>query len=372
MTKSTKQENIWEILWKYARWTPSPHNIQPWKFRTESAHKATIYYDPTRLIPDTDPEGKFTTIGFGILLESLRIVASHHGFVLTWNALETKLDRYAKDTVPFFALTLIEMTEVTKIDTPSDSLNPELILSRRTSRLPYKTEKPVSKTEKPVSQSLLSELKDIAQHYGHQWGSSQEKSRVSWLLHLNCDTLFYDMDDPLTRNEILKWLRFSERESNQKQDGLSACCMRLPGTMLRLFFLQRWLLTIPLVKLLIKRFYYHTQRGTTTVAWLTGPMHGQSDWINAGQMLCRMWLIMTREEVYLHPFGSIITNPVAHARLDAHLKEHLSLPATSKGSDPLWFVLRMGYSDLPPKSKRLDPEQLLVEREQLLSGQNNC
>lgn len=63
------KSKIWEEILEFARWTPSPHNIQSWLFRVESDEKLTVMYDPGRLLPDTDPTGRFCTVGFGILLE---------------------------------------------------------------------------------------------------------------------------------------------------------------------------------------------------------------------------------------------------------------------------------------------------------------
>ena len=68
-TAAPDPSGIWHTLLEDARWTPSPHNIQPWRVAVVSAREATLRYDPARLIPDTDPTGQFTTIGFGIFLE---------------------------------------------------------------------------------------------------------------------------------------------------------------------------------------------------------------------------------------------------------------------------------------------------------------
>ena len=45
----------WAELVDYARWSPSPHNVQPWKLRVLSDTEARLYYDPARLLRHTDP-----------------------------------------------------------------------------------------------------------------------------------------------------------------------------------------------------------------------------------------------------------------------------------------------------------------------------
>jgi hypothetical protein len=46
----------------------------------------------------------------------------------------------------------------------------------------------------------------------------------------------------------------------------------------------------------------------------------------------------------------VITNPTAHARLDERIE---------RGVDPVWLLLRLGYSAEPPASARLPVEEIL-------------
>ncbi len=62
---------------------------------------------------------------------------------------------------------------------------------------------------------------------------------------------------------------------------------------------------------------------------------------------------MTRLEVYLHPFGSVVTNAAAH-------QQFLSKIGASPTDQPLWLLVRLGYSTEPPRSLRLTPSDLLL------------
>jgi hypothetical protein len=330
---------VWQELIEYARRAPSPHNIQPWRIRINSETEATLSYDPTRLIPDTDPTGCFTTIGFGIFLEYLRIAASHKNLILTWESLRTSIDRSSPQPEPFFKLIL----------SPGggpDPLTPDLILERKTSRLPYKG-------EQPVEHELLSELEQTASSFGNQLKWSQEPDMVKWLLMLNRDTLFYDMDDDVARTEVGHWIRYTEQEATARADGLAAKAMLMPGWLMRLFFRNHHLINLPVVKQMVQWYYMRSMRGTTTIAWIAGPFAQHEDWLKCGQMLGRLWLLMTKQHVYLHPFGSIITNKTAHGRLSERI-------SYTEGENPLWLVVRLGHSDTPPTSKRLTVEQILL------------
>src|SRR6476469_3446571 len=63
----------WTELLDYARWTPSPHNVQPWKLLVLTDTDARLYYEPARLLPHGDLTSCFTIIGLGMFIESLRI-----------------------------------------------------------------------------------------------------------------------------------------------------------------------------------------------------------------------------------------------------------------------------------------------------------
>ncbi|MBD0333527.1 MAG: hypothetical protein ICV66_12825 [Chitinophagaceae bacterium] len=69
-------DKIWIDLIDYARWCPSPHNVQPWKMKIISATEAHLYYDPSRVPFVVDSHTSFTTVGMGMFVECLNIAAN--------------------------------------------------------------------------------------------------------------------------------------------------------------------------------------------------------------------------------------------------------------------------------------------------------
>ena len=63
----------------YAILAPNPHNMQPWRVELESDDAFTLYCDPARLLPETDPPNRQITIGFGCFLELFRQAAAEKG-----------------------------------------------------------------------------------------------------------------------------------------------------------------------------------------------------------------------------------------------------------------------------------------------------
>ena len=104
---------------------------------------------------------------------------------------------------------------------------------------------------------------------------------------------------------------------------------------------------------LVRRLFLWTTRGTATVGWLRGPWATPHDWFAAGRMLMRFWLELTRHDLYLQPFGSVITNERAHALMAEKLR-------VDGGAGEVWLLLRLGYGPTPPRSLRRPTSEVLI------------
>ncbi len=322
---------LWRELLEDARWAPSPHNIQPWLLRCRDDGTAEVSIPTDRLLPDTDPGGRFTGSGVGCLVEALAVAARAHRLALT----ATPTGREPGDPSPVIVLALAP------VDEHADERG--LLRERRTSRLPF--------DGSLVDQSLLDELATLSAAAGHTWQASSDPELVRWIVELNRETLFLDMADPTARAEVGHWLRFSNREAAQRRDGFSPEALGFPGWLLRLFFRRHALLELPGIRHGARSLYGRTTRGTRTIAWLRGPFETFEDGVAAGRLLMRLWLTMTREGVRLHPFGSVVTNPTANARLQARIEP---------GDGTLWLIMRLGLSTEPPRSHRRGVDELVA------------
>jgi len=332
-------DSLWKELIDYARWSPSPHNIQAWKVKILSSSEAELFYDPKRLLPNTDPTGRFTMAGFGIFVENLSIAAHHFGQKVQARYYTDLLDSKRSSPTPLARLVSLPAADQEVFDR-------ELIKKRRTSRLQY--------DNTAVNQTVLEELQRIAKTFGHTLTISEDPELIAWVLRLNTDTLFYDMSDKKARKEVGSWIRYSSREAHRKQDGLWAYCLGFPGLLLYLFIHGRLLFELPIIRSMTRSRYFNTTTGTKTIAWLAGPFEQATDWVNAGHMLARLWLCMTSYNVYLHPFGSIITNEKSHKRLRGKIR------VNEGDANMLWLIMRLGYSTEPPRSLRLSLDEILI------------
>lgn len=339
MVYNVNMENIWFSLLDYARWTPSPHNVQAWKLKILSHTSAHLYYDASRLLPVTDPTGCFLVIGMAMFVDSLNISAGKFGKEIEVVYEKKPFDFKATEPVLFAKLTLKDQEEK-KIEIDS-----ELIKKRRTSRLPY--------NNIPVEEKEIKILQEVGEKYGHHFHASSEEEMVKFIMDLNRDTLFYDMGDEHARKEIGNLLRYSDKQAREKKDGLWSYCFHIPGWFMKLFFDFEKFFELPVIKQILLSFYATTMKGTRTVAWIQGPFKTFDDYVNAGYTFNRIWLKMQEMNMYLHPFGSVITNPNAHERLREKFQ-------VDEEKEMVWLLLRIGYSEEPPRSLRLEVEDILI------------
>ena len=229
-----------------------------------------------------------------------------------------------------------------------ETLDADLLLRRHTSRLPY--------DGKPIPEDVITELETEAARYGHGFRSSSKQQDIAWVKTLNKNSLFNDLEDKGIREELKLWLRYSNKHAQQKRDGLSAECLYMPGWLLKSFFHHHRFWTMPGMRQMVERIYLGTMKGIGTIAWLQGPYKDEQDWVKAGKVMIRLWLILTRHGIYWHPYGSVITNDTSRNEL----LQHLGLPDESDGENMIWLLLRMGYSAEPPHSERLQLEDILI------------
>ena len=341
--KERDSDGLWREAAAFARWTPSPHNVQPWRLRILSPTRSELYYDPRRLLPKTDPTSQFTSVGMAMFVESLSVAVHSNGYKVSPEYVHKPLDYSATKPTLFATLTLEPFREKTFPDR-------NLILQRKTSRLPY--------DGKPIEDSAMLNLRAIAEESGHRFEWSSDPAMVDWTLDLNRFTLFEDLDDEPSRTELRKWIRCSDEEAASKKDGLWSHCMRFPGWLLKSFFDEHEKYRSGWRRNFCGRMLVKGMKGTRTVSWWSGPVDTPEDWAKTGHMLARSWLELTRLGIHLHPFGSIITNPKAYARLKDKLGG--KVPAGR-----IWLLTRMGRSETPPRSYRVEEPAIFMDEKEL-------
>lgn len=329
----------WTKLVDYARWCPSVHNLQPHKLKVISNNEAELYYDPSRLLHVGDPHAIFATVAMGIFIEHLSIVASFYGARVEIAQVFDPITTQAGELTRFAKLMLTATTEKCELDK-------ELILQRRTSRLHY--------DGSPLKQDTLNNIKKQAEKFDHEFFSTSDDELLNSILELNQQTLFEDLESKPDRDELDHLFRYTKEEAETKKDGLWATCMGFSGKHMKSVFRhhERW--SRGLRKKLLASQYRASFKGTATICWFGGKFDNTGDWLQAGRMLARNWLLITKEQAYIHPFGSLITNKEAYEKINKKFTQ-------PKEGKKIWFVFRAGYSSEPTRSFRLNTEDIIIK-----------
>ncbi|MDF1729311.1 MAG: twin-arginine translocation pathway signal protein, partial [Sulfitobacter sp.] len=64
----------------YGLLAPNPHNLQPWMVGLEGEDGLTIWRDPAKGLPETDPYDRQIMIGFGCFIEQMVLAAGAAGW----------------------------------------------------------------------------------------------------------------------------------------------------------------------------------------------------------------------------------------------------------------------------------------------------
>ena len=332
----------WNQILEYAIQAPSPHNVQPWKVRIRDDSEADLFIDSTRTLPKEDLTGSFIILTMGMFIESIGILAKPLGYRISYEIADD-LDVIVKKTLEnrgprliHFATLRLSRSERETTDYPA-----RLFLRRRTSR--------VSLLPDLVPANVLSGLTQLALDWKQSFCVTEDAAVIERLLELNTEALFADLNSEDYHDEIVEWFRFSDAQALEHLDGLDHRCMNTSRPVFWMSAKMPWLTMVPLLRKLLGTIY-RSQLGTIpTLGFLSGGFWKAHDAFESGRFLMRFWLELTRHDLYIHPFGNLVTNRPIAATVEREM-----------GLENLWLVFKIGYSPEPPKSHRLPLGSILI------------
>jgi len=319
-----------------ARFAPSGHNTQPWLLDPLSDDEADLYYVPRRLLPVEDTTGRFSACFLGVFAEALNVAAAADGRHVELVGEPAPVDLRPGTEPRLYGRLRAAQGATTDVDGA-------VLRTRRTSRLRY--------DGRLVPQIAVDDLTSVASELGHELHLFADRDTVDWVVGLNADTLFDDLEENDRREEIGDWTHFSNRRAAHARDGFSPRSLGFPGALLRLFFDHHGLIGGRRRRALLRRIYLRSMRGTAQVGYPKAVWQTPRQCFDSGRLLMRFWLELTRHGLVMHPFGSVITNDRSHAALVERL-------GGSEADAEIWLLFRLGYSSTPPRSERLSSEEL--------------
>ena len=334
--------NIWIDFLETAVLTPSPHNVQPWRVKIINQCQAELYIDSSRTLPKEDLTGSFIILTMGMFIEALRVTAERVGFRLSYE-LFREPDWYAPailetkehSLIPFAKMTIVED------ESKSNKYDRDLFTKRRTSRL--------NLLDKSVPDKAISKLNELAAEWNQHFSVLTDAENIERLINWNTEAVFEDLNSKGYHDEIVEWFRYSDKKSQKHLDGLDYRCMNTSPATLWMSAKMSWLMKIPVSKQIMAKIYRAQIGNIPTLGVISGGFWKPADAIEAGKFLMRFWLETAAENIYIHPFGNLVTNRKIAESIEKSLK-----------ISDIWLIFKIGYSAEPPKSYRLPVAQILI------------
>ncbi|HSE20299.1 MAG TPA: hypothetical protein VLB68_01535 [Pyrinomonadaceae bacterium] len=338
--------SVWKKLLETAVYAPSPHNVQPWRLRILSDETAELLIEKRRTLPKEDPTGSFIILSMGLFIEALKIVAGESSLQLGFHLLHpaskftpAHIAKTDSELLPFARLSLGQQSTAELADSKFDNA---LFRSRRTSR--------VSFTSQPVPHEAVEALSELAREWGHVFEQVTDPETIDQILKCNIEAVFEDLNVPAYHDEIVEWFRFTDRSSRQTREGLDYRCMNSSRLSFWLVAHVPQLLQLPVTGALLKTIY-RTQLGhVPTIGMLAGPFWDPESAFETGRFLMRFWLELAKRDLYIHPYGNLVTNKAAADWTQKRV-----------GVPNIWLIFRIGFSEVPPRSYRRTVEEVLVD-----------
>lgn len=319
---------------------PSPHNGQPMRLKKDSEGVYEIYFQKERGLQSVDISFIFSFVTVGVFARYLELAGKALG-------LDVQIDMDLPSEGKMSGSGLLKCGEVVITDSsksPDDDLLKALEF-RQTSRKKYISGVPDSLAQQLIESSpakfSLTEL---------------DRQKAHATIWLNQRAVFDDMFEEPVRKELDHWLRYSESEKLTKPDGLAYDCMQINGWIMKSIVDHPRFLRAPVIKQIIKQYYLRTMRDNSSVFYTMAPFENPQDAFNVGVFVMNTWSKLSEHGLYLHPFGSIMSNHHAHhdfIDLVGEMNE-------TRANNYLVFIFRAGKSERPPRSLRLPVKDHLL------------
>lgn len=305
---------VYKIL-HYASLAGSSHNSQPWKVEVYKEDSILIYADTERVLSVVDKTGRELYISIGAFIENLRIAASNFSYDAV-----VKINNPLAITSQPVATIYLSPAKVPRKD--FDLKDVEL---RTTLRIPFKAD--------PIKDEDIKMLLNYDNERIHFFSSASSEGKF---IAANELAAFEKQSrDSLALNELAQWIRFSDKDVNEKRDGLTPAGMGIKG--LAGFFVRNFYTPNDSKKeSFVVKGIEKTQRQVENCGgWIIVSHEDDniSGWLHTGILYERLNIGCRKLNVGFHPMNQIIEE----AEFENRTKNQLKLQGK------ILFVARIGY-----------------------------
>jgi len=303
---------IYKILY-FASLAGSSHNSQPWKVVVTRNQLIHLYADTTRELTVVDPGRKELYISLGAFIENLTLAAGSLGY----RSNVVLNDNYQSST-------LVAKIHLQKT---SNDFDLQLIERRMTLRIPFdrKNIKPYDLNQiiTPGSQNI------------HYYSSTSKEGR--FIADKALKAYIQQANNKAAQTELIKWIRFSDKDVIGKKDGLTTAGMQINGIggfIVRHYYKPEDSKKESFIKAGIEK----TEKqvfGCSGWIVITSGNNSMKEWINLGRIYQNINLTCTKLNIGFQPMNQI----VEETKFKNELTNHLGI------NEELMFIARIGYID---------------------------
>ncbi len=338
------KEKIVHLL-NYAINAPSGGNSQPWTFKV-SDNKLTILSHPEKDNPVLNFRSRGTLIAQGALIENIIITASHYGFEATVNIAQDANDQ--------------AIAQITFSDSrlPPDPLYLSIPL-RSTNRKQYR--------DATISNGILTGILNIANTLGGSMVNTSftdDKSKMVIAGKAASNNEVIMLENKVLHNLFFKEVTWNFHEEKIKGgSGLYIKTLELKKPQEIVFrIIRHWPMMAALKKIGLAKFIASENAkiyGTGGAMWAISVNEASHEnFITAGRVLERIWLICAKEGISLQLMTGILfmRQKIMDSKTDIFSPDEVSLIKTSydqissafniKGGI-ITLMFRVGYSEKP-------------------------
>ena len=330
---------------RYGVTAPSAHNTQPWRIELVSDLEAHLFFDPNRMLPNTDPPGRQVHISHGTLIEMTAIAATSVGY-------RTEIDVLpdGQMSIPEFGT---KPTAIIRLVTePGLEVDPlfSQILERRSSRLAHQGPPPTDQERAHIEHNAHFPGVEVG------WIPEDQRTRV---LEIAAQAMTIEAEDHDLYDETRIWFRYSDREIAQKGDGLHADTAGLSGLSLALGrrFINDGNWHKPYNRGPYIKGFRRSVSATTALLTLTTATNTMRDWITTGRAYVRAQLSAGSLGLRFQPISQVLQEFPQMDQLRTQMEQLVGITAPAK----LQMLVRVGRTTPPALSPRRDLRAIIQQ-----------
>lgn len=320
---------------RYAILAPNPHNRQPWLVKFNGPDSVSLYCDPNKRLPQTDPFDRQITIGFGSFIELASIAAAQRGYRLEVEPCPQGESHLRLDERPVAQLRFVEDKLI-----PRDPLF-TAIPKRHTNRLVYNPAPPEQLEKLQASGYTLSADPDL----------------MARIAKIAVAAITVETTTHRTHMESVRLLRIGHEENDALPDGLALSGPVIEATAAIGMTTRESIADPKSSSFKIGLEGLRESCGSVPAAlWIDSAANSRADQIAAGRLYARAHLRATNLGLRMHPLSQSLQE---YPEMNEHYAAIHSALGVS-GQSRIQMLARVGLAKDAPPSPRWPVEKHIL------------